>query len=107
MSWVSVVTPCPLVGLRQGALYQHAGEVALEFFAGMNAAARLDFSLDEFRGVCDPRRVDRAADERFARLRGEDRPIPGITERDARLRAASVRVEAYRAGNAHHGEVAK
>src|ERR1700691_4776657 len=105
MSWVSVVTPCPLVGRRQGALYQHAGEVALKFFAGMNAAARLDFPLNEFRGVCDPRRVDRAADERFARLRGEDRPFPGIAERDARLRAPSVRVEAHGAGTAHHGEV--
>src|ERR1700734_1469622 len=80
--------------------------MALEFLAGMNAAARLDFPLDEFRGIRDPRGVDRAADERFACLPGEDWSIPGITERDARLRTSSLRIEAHGASNAHHGEVA-
>ena len=64
MSWLSVLMPRPLVRRRQRACGQHAGEMALKFLAGMDAAARIDGALHQrgrFRDFRQRRSVRRPA----------------------------------------------
>ena len=68
--------------------------MTLKFFAGMDAAARIDRALHQRRRLGDFRRADMFAEQRSARLFGKDRSIAGVAQADARLNAGPRLVNA-------------
>ena len=66
------------VCLGERALGQHAGEMPLEFLAGVDAAARIDGPQHQFARFVDLRRADWPADERGASVLGQDRFVAGV-----------------------------
>src|SRR6202035_289205 len=103
MSWISEATLRSLVRLGERARRQYAGEMPLEFFAGVDAAARIDGALNQFGCFIDLRRADRPADERGASVLGQDRFVAGVAKADPRFGASSIVVDAHRAGHADEG----
>src|SRR5580698_8102722 len=84
MSWLSVVTARSLVRNRQGASGQDAGEMPLEFFAGVDIAARIDGALNQFSRLIDRGCADRVAGQRRAGFLSQDRRFAGIAKSDPR-----------------------
>jgi hypothetical protein len=60
---MSEATLRSFVCLGERALGQHAGEMPLEFFAGVDAATGIDRALNQFARFIDLRRAHRPADE--------------------------------------------
>src|SRR6202045_2582546 len=105
-SWLSELTLCPLVGLDQGTLGQHAREMSLEFFAGVDAAARVDGPLNQLSRLIDLRRADRPAGKRLAGVAGQDRFVASIAQTDPRFGTSPIGVNSHRAGHADEREIA-
>src|ERR1700734_3308728 len=105
-SCMSEATLRSLVCFGERALGQYAGEMPLEFFTGMDAAARIDGALNQFARFVDLRRADRPADERDAGVFGQDRLVAGVAQADPRLDASPIVIDAHRAGHADQSEIA-
>jgi hypothetical protein len=80
--------------------------MALEFFAGVNIAARIDSALDEIGGLINRRRTYLLARERVAGVFSEDRRVAGVAQRNSRGHTSFGLIELHGARNADKREIA-
>src|ERR1700688_1626277 len=106
ISCMSEATLRSLVRLGERALRQYTSEMPLEFFAGVDAAARIDGPLNQSTRLIDLRRADWPAGKRLAGVFGPDRFVVRNAQADPRFGTSPIVINSHGAGHADEREIA-